>query len=238
MSVSYRVYANLGKMLEYRKLVLVSGDATKLSGGETKILLGAETFNSILQRHQYVVIQARDAEDKDRHHPSDMNPETQKMETITLIVLLDMQSSYVENSQKVMSLMNKIPFHREEDRNKNLDILIIPYETPGSNITNKLDDYLSEGSSSSGYVRITLLHYNYFKSNVMHNVQVSPTVIMPRDEARSKLEELYSTKRAISRTRVSDPVCVWLGAEIGDTLKTEIASEASGIEPKYLLVRS
>ena len=62
----YRIYINIIKCLEYRNLELVSGDLTNLNGNK-KTLLTYDEFVPTIQYHEYIMIEAKDKPEKDRH---------------------------------------------------------------------------------------------------------------------------------------------------------------------------
>jgi DNA-directed RNA polymerase subunit H (RpoH/RPB5) len=239
MSLSYRVYKNLSALLSCRKLELVSADLTKISSKKIKDgeLLDEEEFTSAIQYHGFIMIEAKDTPTKDRRHPKGMHESAKKMPTNTILVLLDQYSNFTAAAQNFVKLLNRIPGINDTSRDHNMDIIIIPYKEPGSNITNKLAEYADNGTDKGGYVRFNIFRYAYFTSNKMNSILVSKSQILPRELEEEALKKMHTTQSAHGKIRVIDVVSVWLGAEIGDMIQEDIYSESSGIERNYRFVR-
>jgi DNA-directed RNA polymerase subunit H (RpoH/RPB5) len=235
----YRIYQNLYKFLSYRKLTLVSGDLTKISKNPPleNGLLEQSDFAAMVQYSGYIMLEAKDAEGKIRKKIRDMHESTRKRETKTIIVLLDQHSNYITAAQYFSKLLHLIPNIKNPDIEYNMDIIIVPYEYPGSNITNKLLEYISTGDTSKGYIRFMIYEYNYFMSVKMESVSVCPSRILSAEEAKEIPRELHTKPINMKKMRVVDVVAVWLGAEVGDIIEEEIPSEATGIEKNYRFVK-
>ncbi|MFA6089420.1 MAG: DNA-directed RNA polymerase subunit RpoH/Rpb5 C-terminal domain-containing protein [Candidatus Woesearchaeota archaeon] len=184
------------------------------------------------------MMEASDSPDKDRRLIIGMNPATNAKATKTILVLLDKYSNYISAAQQFIKLLNKIPDIKSSHLEFNLDIIIVPYENPGSNITNKLLEYASAGSEESGYIRFMVHDYSFFTSNKMQSTSISPSRIVSKEEEKRVSRELCAKKSSMGKIRVIDAVSVWLGAEIGDVIEEDIPSEATGIERNYRFVRA
>jgi DNA-directed RNA polymerase subunit H (RpoH/RPB5) len=236
----FTVYTNLGKLIEYRKLELVSGDATKIAGGKPRagVLLSQEDFTPAIQYNGYIMIEAKDGPQRERRHPKGMAPGTKNKLVKTIIILLDKDSTYVSAAQQFVKLLNHVPKIKEPERDFNMDILLITYDSLGTNILNKFDEYTTLGSENAGYIRILPYEYKLFTSERMKHKSIPPSRVITREEEKKVVAELFADKKDLPKMRVIEPVAVWLGAEVGDMIEELIPSEAAGVETKYRVVRS
>jgi hypothetical protein len=162
MSLVYNVYSNLVKLMSCRNLKLVSGDLTSVSGDEkskTK-LLEQDNLTATIQYNGYIMLEACDSDNKDRRFIKSFHPSVKTKPVKTIFILIDKHSFYVKAAQEFVKLLNKVPGIKEPEREYNMDILIISYDPPGSNITNKLSDYASLGSQDAGYIRFFTYDYS------------------------------------------------------------------------------
>jgi DNA-directed RNA polymerase subunit H (RpoH/RPB5) len=227
-----RVYDNLYELIKHRHLELVSGDVTGLVKNSEP-----EEFVSALQYYGYIILEAKDAAHKDRRYPKRMHRHTRSLPVKTLFILLDINSTYVTAASEMVKLMNLVPGIKETQREYNMDIILIPYDIPGSNITNKLAEYSFIGDENNGYIRIDVYKYALFTSNKMTHISACPSRIISRKEEEELLAQTHSNKVDLHRMRSSEAVAIWLGAEVGDIVLQEPPSEASGVETIYFLVR-
>jgi DNA-directed RNA polymerase subunit H (RpoH/RPB5) len=227
------VYDNIQEVIKYRNLELVSGDVTKVLSGT-----GDDAFVNSVQYSGYIMLEAKDGEAKDRRHPKSMHSGTRSFGTKTIFLLLDQNSTHMNSASNFASLLNRVPGIKESRRDYNLDIIVIPYQNPGSNILNKMAEYTFIGAENNGYVRLQLYRYAWFTSNKMEHVSVTPARIISRTEEQKLCNDIHANKTSMKNIRVSDPVAFWLGAEIGDVILQESPSEATIIEPIYMNVRA
>jgi DNA-directed RNA polymerase subunit H (RpoH/RPB5) len=235
MYLSYRVYKYLREFMKYRKLEIISKSSGENSDGDA--IIGQKEFTQNIQFVGHVIIETKDADDKDRRYPKNMHPSTLKKPIKTIFVLLDRYSTSISSAQHFTQLLMKIPNIKSKEVDHNMDIIIIPYQTPGTNITNKLGEYTYLGDSKKGFIRFMMYEYSYFTSNKMKSINVVPSRIILREEEAGVLDEIKCSRPALSKAKISETVCVWLGAEIGDIIEEDIPSEASGISRNYRWVR-
>jgi DNA-directed RNA polymerase subunit H (RpoH/RPB5) len=236
--LSYAVYNNLIKMLSYRHLDLVSGDATNLVGKSTAMILNKADFLQVIQYNGYIILEAKDAADKDRRYPRGMSATCKDLPIKTYILLLDKDSQHVDSAQNFLKLMNHVPTIKHDDRPFNMDILFITYYSLGNNILNKFDDFITPGTLATiGYIRILPYLYDLFTSERMKHKSIPECRILPKPEEKRTLQDLFTERRVFHKMRVIEPVAVWLGAEIGDIIEQKILSEICGIETGIFLVK-
>jgi len=218
----------------------VSGDLTKISKAapDENGLLKQGDFTTAIQYNGYIMMEASDTPEKSRRVINDMHPETGKKPTKTILVLLDQYSNHTDSAQDFNKLLNKLPNIGSSHLEHNMDVIIIPYENPSSNIVNKLLEHTSNGSEDSGYVRFMLYSYAFFTSNKMKSSSIAPSRILSKKEEKEVDGGILARRSAYSKIRVIDVVAVWLGAEIGDIIEEDIPSESSGIGRNYRLVRA
>jgi DNA-directed RNA polymerase subunit H (RpoH/RPB5) len=238
----YRIYLNLAPLFASRKLELVSGDATKLSGAAASDYLGENKFTEVIQRNNYIMVEARDIRGRERRHPKKMHPTTRSMPTRTIMILLNKTDNknddHGASSAKFKKLIDKIPGINSSARDQNIDIIVISYAALGSNIITKCAEIESPGSDESGYIRITRCQYYYFTSNRLAHCDVPPCRILSPAEAKEVLANLMLERINLQKIRAIDVEAVWLGAEVGDIIKFSHFSENSGWSLAYRAVKS
>lgn len=232
-SLPYRVYRNLESLLFWRRLELVSANATSLNSLKGTAFLEEDVFLPLIQYHGYIAISARDAKDKVRSFRKNFRG-GEKFPTATLIVLLDANDQFIENSEHFNKLMAQLPLETSD----NLDVLLISNEKPKVNVTNNLKKYYRLPTEEKGYIRFTIYGYHHFSTRRMESKYVCPSVVLSREEREQKLNSSMQEKAHCPGMMGDDMVAIWLGAEPGDVVYTQCPSESSGITPIYYLVKA
>lgn len=225
---TYRVYKNLVELCASRNLDFIGQYADKnLVNG----VLPIPDFVKHLQKSGYIMMLAHDKSEKIRKHPKRSYPGTHNKPTHTLLVLVDPDSDVMNGAQNFAKMLGRIPNIKSESMSHNYDIIIAPQQAPGSNITNKLSDFVSDGNDRRGYVRIVIYDYRtYFTSVRTRHIGASRARILSETEATELTHSLYLDRTALRKIRSTDVMCVWLGAEPGDVLFEECRSEVTGTE--------
>jgi DNA-directed RNA polymerase subunit H (RpoH/RPB5) len=201
-------------------------DKTLVSG-----MLPTTDFVKVLQKNGYVIMLAHDSEHKIRKHPKKSYIGTHQKPTHTLIILVDPDSSVMSGAQYFAKMLSRIPSIKSDNVPHNYDIIIVPCEAPGSNITNKLSEFVSDGNANKGYVRIVIYDYRtYFTSVRVRHINAPKARILTEEEIVELTNSLYMDRTALRKIRSNEVVCVWLGAEPGEVLLEECRSEVTGAE--------
>lgn len=228
------IYKNLQVFLKSRKLDLVSG-SIKADKKEKAVpdFLDDQTFIKDIQYFGYILLEARDAPDKDRR----ISNKHKNRPVRTYIALLDLNSTYSNTSQDYVKLLNRIPGFDSVDKDYNLDIITISHADLSIHIMKKIDASISEGSDTNGFTHIHAWPYRYFTSIRPNHKLVAEHRILSKAEEEQVLRELYAEKADLPKIKKSEVICIWKGAEIGDVIEVKFISESSGYATKYLLVR-
>lgn len=235
----YTIYENLKKFLEYRKLDLVSGSdyvETKKTK-KTDIFLDQDEFIKSIQYYGYVLIEAKDNDKKDRRFHKIVSLINKKKPVKTYILLLDLNSIYVQSSQNFIKILNRIPGFDETEKNYNMDIIIISHFNLNIHLMKKIDSSINEGNDDNGFIHIYPYKYAHFTSERPKHKLIAQQRILSKNEEKEILETLFTDKKSLPKIKKDDPIAIWFGAEIGDIIEALMPSEASGIETKYMIVR-
>lgn len=233
----YRVYRNLEKFAEYKRLELVQGAIYSEHKKRYSTFLTQDEFTKNIQYYNYVLMEFQDKSDKERKIKG-MHPNTKDKKVITYILLFDPESDYTSSTQKFTKILNRIPEFSDEIRKNNLEIIIISYRDLSIHLEKKIEANLNPGTENSGYIRIFPYKYLYFTSERPIHKLVSQQRILSKKESDKILEELCLNKQNLPKIKKTDPIMIWLGAELGDIIEALMPSEVSGIETKYFLVRT
>lgn len=239
----YVIYQNLQKFFEYRKLDLVSGSSypeNKTSGKAEKnkaIFLEEDEFIKNIQYYGYILIETKDKSEKDRRFHKTVLPVNRKKPVKTFILLLDLSSTYIQSSQNFTKLLNRVPGFDDNEKDHNIDIIIISYSSLNIHLTKKIDASIKEGDENNGFVHIYSYKYSHFSSERPKHKLVPPHRILSKEEEREVLNSLFTEKKYLPKIKKDETISIWIGAEIGDVIEVLFPSEASGVEPKYLVVR-
>jgi DNA-directed RNA polymerase subunit H (RpoH/RPB5) len=234
--IPFVIYKNIKKFLEYRNLELVSG-YQKFNKGQyvqTKEFLGESEFIKTVQYSGYVQIETKDKPTYKRRY-SIVTSETNKNKPVkTFILILDVNSQYGKATQKFTKLINRVPNISKKNRNHNIEILVISKNEFSTHIRRKINTFQTE---EPGYVRIFPHKYVRFTTEVPKNDLIPPHRILPEDEIKIIMEELNVTKKSeFPKIPITKPICVWLGANVGDLIEILPLSESVGQDKKYRFV--
>lgn len=236
----YVIYQNILKFLEYRKLDLVAGAIYAESKKKTTTdvnYLDQEEFIKSIQYYGYVLMEAKDKPDKDRRFNKNISVENITKPVKTFILLFE-DNNQSQSSQAFVKILTRIPGFDDSERNYNIDVIIINREDLNVHLMKKVELYTSMGDSKKGYLIINSYKYLYFTSIRPEHKLVAKQRIITKDEENIILGDLLTNKKKLPKIQKRDVIAVWLGAEVDDIVEALIPSEASGIETKYLVVRS
>ena len=223
----YKVYKNIEKLFKYRNLEL-----DKNSKSYTE-----QEFIKNIQYAEYVILVTNDSKEKDRRYTNDTLPINKTRPVKTVFIILNEDSSFIETSSKFVNLLNAVPGYNDDNRNFNLDILIISREIVGAHIEKKMKDLITDGDEKNGFVKIHSYPYKYFTSVIPENALVPPHRILSKEEEKKVLESIFSKKVDLPKITKHGSVGVWFGLEVGDVVEVKLPSENTGVEIKYLTTR-
>lgn len=238
------VHGNVKKFLEHRKLELVSGSISQRRAQkvESKTKKGDfiddSSFTKVIQIDGYVVIEAKDAENKDRRYRKQIDEVNRNRPTTTYIVIIDIDSKYASASPEFLNLLKRLPGFDHEKREFNIDIIIISQSVLSSHIQKKIDHYTNDGTKSAGFCHIFSYPYHMFTTYLldpMHSM-VPPHRIISKAEEEDLLKSTFSEKKLLAHISKNDPPVVWIGGEVGDIIEIQMPSESTGISLEYRVV--
>lgn len=234
----YVIYKNIEIFSKYRKLDLIQGAIYSENKKKYDKYLDQTEFVKNIQYYGYILLEFKDSANKERNFSKEVHITTKSKKTITYILLLDLESIYTQSTQNFIKVLNRIPEFDDNNRKNNLEILIISHNELNIHLTKKLDSLIFNGSSESGFLHLFSYKYLHFSSERPKHLLTAPQRILNKQEAAEVLEVLCAEKNNLPKIRKVDPICIWLGAEIGDIIEAKLQSEISGIETKYLVVRA
>lgn len=238
----YLIYQHLEKFITSCRLELVAGSQyseSKKTASHKATYLDQDEFTKNIQYYGYVQLEAKDAPHKDRRFRKTIAKSARSKPVRTFILLLDIDSTYAKSTVQFTKLLERIPGFTDTKRQFNLDVIVISKDELSVHLNKRIVASMTNGDDhdNSGFIRIAAYKYSMFSSVKQDNVLVPPHRIMSKDESQALLERLMVEKRDLSKIRQSDPMAVWLGAEIGDIIDIDGFSESAGIEKKYRVVR-
>jgi DNA-directed RNA polymerase subunit H (RpoH/RPB5) len=227
----YRVYKNIIKFLEYRKLNLISGYVK----GD-KSLLDENKFIEIIQIDKYIMLSAEDNPEYPRRFQSQVPESARQMPTYTYIIIVEPNSRVANTSNDFEKMIKNVPNFNAATKNFNLDIIVVTKELLKNNIINKIDSYTtfgSDGAKKHGFINISNYAYRVFSMVIPEHKQVPPHRILSKEEAEITLNECFVKKRNIPKITKTDPNAIWHGAITGDVMEVQMPSEGVGINIQY-----
>jgi DNA-directed RNA polymerase subunit H len=238
------VHGNVKKFLKHRNLKLVAGSIAKHRARKVESktkdheFLDDSTFTKAIQIDGYVVIEAKDSEEKDRRFRKQVEEVNRKRPTRTYIVIIDMESTYAAASPKFLELMKRLPGFDYDKREYNIDIIIISQNVLSSHIQKKIAQYSNDGTKTAGFCHITSHPYRVFSTYLLdpNHKMVPPHRIISKEEEVSLLKSTYSEKKFMAKIPKSDPPVVWIGGEVGDVIEIKNPSESTGVSLEYRVV--
>ena len=95
------------------------------------------------------------------------------------------------------------------------------------------------GDEDRGFTKVGFYPYFVFSSYLLapEHVTIPPHRILTDEEEIELMETANIEKSGLQKILVNDPPVVWIGGEVGDIIRIDMPSEASGIAPHYRLVR-
>jgi len=238
------VYKNLHHLLKNRKLELVSGfrvagtrssNRTKEQKTTDKKYLDDQTFIRNIQFDKFIIVEARDAPEKDRRYKKSINEYSRSLPTKTFIIILDRTSEAIK-SPDLQKILMKLPDIKSQSRKFNMDVILITENELTNHPIKKLHEFQTDGSDSVGFVHFVHKIYTLFIMNIFDHISVPEHTILTRDEETIVLSELKIQRHQLPKIHVMESVCVVLGAEVDDIIQIIAFNENSGLEPRYRLV--
>jgi DNA-directed RNA polymerase subunit H (RpoH/RPB5) len=224
----YRIYENLPKFIEYRKL--------QISNGE---VLSSEQFINNITLNGYIIMELEDQTNKDRRYRKLISNINRERKTKTYIILFNVGSTHLNDSKSIENLLRKVPGISDSSSDNNMEIILISKDLFNIHLNKKINKFINLGETDERFVHIFNYEYVSFISERPKHKLVSPQRIISKEEEKEVLEAIYkSNKKDIPMIKKGEPIAVWMGAEVGDIIEALYPSEASGIELKYLITRT
>jgi DNA-directed RNA polymerase subunit H (RpoH/RPB5) len=230
----FTVYKNVMRFLEFRKLTLVSGNIVRARGAkQDPEPLNETKFIEMIQIDGYVIIEAKDHPDKQRRFPRQIPLPVQALPVQTYIAIVEPNNKAANASAEFEKMLKNIPEFGATKRTTNLDIIIITKELFKTNIVNKVEPFLSNGTGGletpnpQGFLHINNHGYKVFTMVIPEHKMVHPHRILGDDEAKKVLAEIHAKKSDIPKISKLDP------AVTGDILEILVPSETVGTEIHY-----
>lgn len=205
-NVNYEVYENI------KKFIIKYRNFELIEPDSSENFLKKDEFLKEMMSQQYVITICT-------------NPKDGKK---VFIVLIEKESKYVKKTENFRKLLEKIESELEDDDS---DVYL----------------YLITENPLSSYAKKALKKYpNFIIKNYLHenfNIEISdgPWVDPQRILSKEEEKELCSKHMKINPLslpgiRINDPVCIWLGAEIGDIIESTRRSEITLNSTVYRIV--
>jgi DNA-directed RNA polymerase subunit H (RpoH/RPB5) len=234
----YRIYSNLSKFFEIRKLDLVSGAQYIEAKSSKSNMLSQEEFIKNIQYYGYIQLECKDSASKDRRFKKNTPSDIKSKPVKTFILLLDQGSVYAKTTPQFAKLLERLPGFNDAKRNFNMDVIVISKEELNVHLQKKLTTSETDGDPTKGYIHITPVRYSMFSTIKLDHKLIPPHKIMPKSEATALLQKLMVIRSDLPKIRKLEPITFWLGAEIGDVIDIDEFSEATAIEKRYRVVRA
>lgn len=224
----FMVYENVLEFLKYRKLILVGA------------ALEEKKFIEKIQMSGYVIVEAKDADDKQRRPNKSMHPATVGLQVKTYIAIVEPNSEVSQKSADFEKMLKDIHPIFSAKRNYNIEVILITKEELKSNITNKIATYTLTGGTkkdaAEGFILINNYTYKNFIIVVPKHIMVPPHRILSKEEEEQLLAETYTRKIDIPKITQKDPNAIWHDGQRGDIFEILVPSENSGTEIHYRCV--
>jgi len=222
----FMVYENVMEFLKYRKLVLVGS------------VLEEKKYIEKIQMNGYVIVEAKDSDEKQRRQNKSMHPNTFGLPVKTYVVIIEPNSEVSQKSADFEKMLKDIHPIFSAKRNYNIEIILITKEELKSNILNKIDSYSVIGGAKNkeGYILIQNYTYKNFVIVVPKHIMVPPHRILNKEEEEQLLAETYTRKMDIPKITSKDPNVIWHDGLRGDIFEILVPSENSGVEIHYRCV--
>lgn len=168
--------------------------------------LDRKTFKKTIQLDQYVLTTCK-------------NPKTKRK---TYIYLMRLDSKYIKSTPTFRSLMNSLGSNPA-------DVIVITKDPLSIYIRKTLSEYPS--------LNIINYEHKHFSMEITKGPHGAKHVILSDDEARRVCNlELMKHPMALPSISMTDAVVIWLGAEIGQIIKSIANSENAGLVIRYRIV--
>ena len=100
-----------------------------------------------------------------------------------------------------------------------------------------LSIYINKVLHSFGTLRISNYLHRHFSIEITRGPLCSKHTILSNEEViKTCFQDLMIHPLSIPPIFISDPICLWIGAEIGQVVKIESYSENSGLAIRYRIV--
>lgn len=231
--LTFIVYETVRKICEYRNLELISGDFLDQAKSDW---LDIKKFVNNIQtsKSKCIVVKTQDNDKKRRRFRTTVSQSNKKKQVITYFVLFDI-GTVPESTKEMVDLTDKITMDRKKF---NMEIIFI-YDSDVNikrNSIKKLEESRSNGTDREGFLYFDYFDYNIFLTNIFDHVLVSPHEIIQQDEEQKILSDIHCKKDQLPKILRIDPICVYLGAEVGDILRVKIPTETCGTRIEYRVV--
>ena len=168
--------------------------------------LNKKQFKKTIQLEHHIKIKCR-------------NPKTGRL---VYIYLMKADSKYVKSTPNFKKLMESLG-------NNPSDVYLIT-KTPLSIYINKVLHHFPT-------LRITNFLHRHFSIEITKGPLCSKHTILTNEEViKTCFQDLMIHPLSIPPIFISDPICLWIGAEIGQVIKIESYSENSGLAIRYRIV--
>lgn len=245
----FEVYNNIIKMLAYRKLTLVK--AATYSGEQRSEPLDKTTFTKLFQYHQYILVTAKDAPDKERRPLKSAAKHTRdsaNYPTWTYVLLVMPGATHLGKSANLEKLIKTVGL-ATPPKDRNIEVLLVHEDEFTSNLVNKLVSYNFNGvlkgnnnngdpiETLTGYQQIQTVPYYILTTERPKHVLCPPHIPLSKAEEKHVMRTLRVEKSGLPVIRHNEPMGIWYGLTIGSVVKVIVDSETTGTGIKYCVVR-
>lgn len=241
----YETYANLIKMLAYRKLVITKSASYP---GENHVApLNQTEFTRLFQNNQYITIVAKDGEGRERRYPKGTDKHTRAYPTVTYIVQLAPESVHMSKSATLEKLMRLVGLNKPP-QDRNIELLLVYKGEFGPNLRTKLSEFEWSGiieeeqggvitRKQSGYQIVQTVPYYMFTTEAPKHMTAVPHIPLKKSEERELMAVLRIDKSALPVIRNTDTMSIWYGLMPGMIVRQIVDSEITGQGVVYRLVK-
>jgi DNA-directed RNA polymerase subunit H (RpoH/RPB5) len=187
-------------------------------------------FINHIQSQGYIVIKGDD-ENRKRRFRNRVSEENRKKKAVTYFIIFDIgqMPTKGDDLSKIIAKVTKA------DENTHILLIFDQEYKIKSPIFKKIAELQSDGSKRA-ILTIMPLKYTIFLTNIFKHVIVDENEILNADEEKKILASLHCKAIQLPRILITDSICIYLGAELLDIIKTKEKSEASGIKITYRIV--
>ena len=231
------VYKNIHHFLKNRNLELVWGSrvAGTSRANSSKDYLTDDSFIKNIQFDKFVIVEAKDSPTKDRRYIKSIHPTCKSRKTRTFIIIMDRTTDAIK-SQALQKILMKLPDIKAQNRNFNMDVILVSEIPLTNHPIKKLQEYETKGTENVGYINFVHVVYTLLIMNIFDHISVPAHRILSRKDEVKVLNDLKIKKSQLPKIQYLDPVSIVLGAVPDDVIEIDLFNENTGYETRYRLV--